>query len=128
MVLTFSRPGGEARRSELSIRPPIGFVYNPDAVLTLDPDQQVQHPLPLLFETYRRTGSASATVKARHDQGLLFTRRLGATGRRTTLIISNRSKFPIGTVGLPLAEVLLRVGAAVLGRAHSVRQRSEDNF
>src|SRR5678815_857716 len=64
----------KARRGELSIRPPIGLAYNSEGVLTLDPDQQVQHSLRLLFETFRRTGSAAATVKAFHKQALLFPR------------------------------------------------------
>jgi len=76
----------KARRGELSIRPPIGFVYNPDAVLTLDPDQQVQHSLRLLFETYRRTGSASATVKTFHDQALLFPRRVSGGPQKGDLV------------------------------------------
>jgi DNA invertase Pin-like site-specific DNA recombinase len=62
----------KARRGELSIRPPIGLAYNSEGVLALDPDQQVQHSLRLLFETFRRTGSAAATVKAFHHQALLF--------------------------------------------------------
>ena len=53
----------KARRGELVVKPPIGFVYNSEGVLVLDPDQQVQQALRLLFDTFRRTGSASATVK-----------------------------------------------------------------
>ena len=54
----------KARRGELLIKPPIGLVYNSESVLVLDPDKQVQQSLRLLFETFRRTGSAMATVKA----------------------------------------------------------------
>src|SRR3989454_1119425 len=53
----------KAKRGELFIRPPLGLVYNSEAKLILDPDQQVQQALQLLFETFRRTGSAMATVK-----------------------------------------------------------------
>jgi len=65
----------KARRGELMIRPPVGLVYNAVGELVLDPDQQVQQSLRLLFETFRRTGSAVATVKAFRRQGLLFPRR-----------------------------------------------------
>src|SRR6266496_1287530 len=66
----------KARRGELEIRPPVGLVYNSERVLILDPDKQVQQSLRLLFETFRQSGSALATVKAFRRQGLLFPRRL----------------------------------------------------
>jgi DNA invertase Pin-like site-specific DNA recombinase len=66
----------KARRGELWIMPPVGLVYNDQGEVILDPDKQVQQSLRLLFETYRRTGSATATVKAFRQQGLLFPRRL----------------------------------------------------
>ena len=68
----------KARRGELVIKPPIGFVYNSEGVLVLDPDKQVQQALRLLFDTFRRTGSASATVKLFRQQGLLFPRRVAS--------------------------------------------------
>jgi DNA invertase Pin-like site-specific DNA recombinase len=68
----------KARRGELMIPPPVGLVYNSEGELALDPDQQVQQSLRLVFETFRRTGSAMATVKAFRQQTLLFPRRLRA--------------------------------------------------
>jgi DNA invertase Pin-like site-specific DNA recombinase len=62
----------KARRGELGMRPPVGLVYNPQGVLVLDPDQQVQHCLRWLFETFRRTGSATATARTARQQGLAF--------------------------------------------------------
>ena len=53
----------KARRGELFIRPAMGFVYNAEGKLVIDPDQQVQQSVRVLFETFRRTGSAMATVK-----------------------------------------------------------------
>src|SRR5437763_4387698 len=64
----------KARRGELFMRPPIGFVYNADEKLVMDPDQQVQEAVRLLFETFRRTSSAMATVKYFARQGLQFPR------------------------------------------------------
>src|SRR3954464_6365892 len=72
----------KARRGELVIKPPIGFVYNSEGVLVLDPDKQVQQALRLLFDTFRRTGSASATVKLFRQQGLLFPRRVASGPQR----------------------------------------------
>src|SRR5687767_8967099 len=48
----------KAKRGELFIRPPLGLTYNPEGQCILDPDQQVQDSLRLLFATFRRTGSA----------------------------------------------------------------------
>jgi hypothetical protein len=66
----------KARRGKLWIMPPVGLVYNDHNEVILDPDKQVQQSLHLLFETYHRTGSATATVKSFRQQGLLFPRRL----------------------------------------------------
>src|SRR6476620_5417633 len=66
----------KARRGELLIKPPIGLLYNSEGVLVLDPDKQVQQALRLLFDAFRRGGSAMATVKAFRNQGLLFPRRV----------------------------------------------------
>jgi len=55
----------KARRGELEMRPPLGLVYNSQGALVLDPDQQVQHCMRWLFETFRRTGSAMATARPR---------------------------------------------------------------
>jgi DNA invertase Pin-like site-specific DNA recombinase len=54
----------KARRSELWIRPPIGYVFDPRTCgLVLDPDEQIQDAVRLLFETFRRTGSALRVVR-----------------------------------------------------------------
>lgn len=66
----------KARRGELQTPLPMGFQYGPTGQVVLDPDQQVQASLRLFFETFRRTGSAMATVKAFRAQGLLFPRRV----------------------------------------------------
>lgn len=65
----------KARRGELQCRIPIGFVYDAAGRVVLDPDQQVQATIRALFETFRRTGSATATVKSFREQGLSFPRR-----------------------------------------------------
>ena len=66
----------KARRGELFVRPPMGFVYNTDGKMVVDPDRQVQQSVRLLFETFRRTGSAMATVRLFAEQGLQFPRRV----------------------------------------------------
>jgi DNA invertase Pin-like site-specific DNA recombinase len=67
----------KARRGELQSRLPVGFVYDAAGRAALDPDKQVQQTVRVFFETFRRTGSAIATVKAFREQGLAFPRRVG---------------------------------------------------
>ena len=52
----------KARRGELKQILPVGLAYDPLDRVVLDPDQQVQHAVRLVFQTYRRTGSACRTV------------------------------------------------------------------
>jgi DNA invertase Pin-like site-specific DNA recombinase len=65
----------QARRGALKMPLPVGLVYDPADSVVLDPDRQVRQSIVLLFETFARTGSASATVKYFHEQGLRFPRR-----------------------------------------------------
>ena len=110
----------KARRGELSIRPPIGLAYNSEGVLTLDPDQQVQHSLRLLFETFRRTGSASATVKAFHNQALLFPRRIFGGPQKGDLVWGSLGHCQV----LRILHNPRYAGAFVFGR-HHVRKRAD---
>jgi DNA invertase Pin-like site-specific DNA recombinase len=66
----------KARRGELESPLPVGFIYNPAHQPVLDPDKQVQESLRFFFDTFNRMGSAMATMKAFHQRGLLFPRRL----------------------------------------------------
>ena len=72
----------KARRGELEVRLPIGFVYDAQGGVRLDPDARVQESVRLLFRTFRRTGSATATVKAFRDEGLQFPRRIYRGSRK----------------------------------------------
>jgi hypothetical protein len=54
----------------------------------MDPDGQVQASLRFFFETFRRTGSATATVKAFRSQGVLFPRRLKKGPHKGDLLLA----------------------------------------
>ena len=62
----------KAKRGELKVSLPVGLVYDPLGNVVLDPDEQVQHSLRLIFDTFARTGSASATVRHFNNEKLLF--------------------------------------------------------
>src|SRR5215831_6790156 len=66
----------KARRGELQCPLPVGFLYNSEGRPILDPDKQVQEGLRFFFDTFRRTGSAFAVVKAFRQKQLLFPQRL----------------------------------------------------
>jgi len=65
----------KARRGELQVPLPVGFLYDPQGQVILDPDQQVQQSIRFLFQSFRRLGSAGAVVKAFRDAKLLFPHR-----------------------------------------------------
>jgi DNA invertase Pin-like site-specific DNA recombinase len=64
----------KARRGELEIRLPIGFVYDPAKRVQFDPDTRIRAAVEMLFNTFARVGSASATVKVFAREGLHFPR------------------------------------------------------
>jgi DNA invertase Pin-like site-specific DNA recombinase len=104
----------KARRGELIIKPPIGFVYNSEGVLVLDPDKQVQQALRLLFDTFRRTGSASGTVKLFRQQGLLFPRRVASGPQKRERVWSTLGHCQV----LRILHNPRYTGAFVFGRHH----------
>jgi len=65
----------KARRGDLEVPLPIGLQYDANNRVVLDPDKQVQQTLRTFFETFRRSGSATGTVRAFRKQGLKFPRR-----------------------------------------------------
>jgi DNA invertase Pin-like site-specific DNA recombinase len=68
----------KARRGELKVPPPTGFVLSPTGQLCLDPDEQVQGAFRLFFDQFRRGGTASAVVRYFATQHLDFpTRQVG---------------------------------------------------
>jgi DNA invertase Pin-like site-specific DNA recombinase len=75
----------KARRGELHCRLPIGFVYDGDGRVVLDPDTQVQESVRLLFHTFCQTGAAHATIKYFRSQRLLFPTRVNSGPRRGEL-------------------------------------------
>jgi DNA invertase Pin-like site-specific DNA recombinase len=66
----------KAQKGQLRFRPPTGLVYDGLGQLVLDPDEQVQQAVQLLFDLFDELGSALAVVKHFNDQQLLFLTRL----------------------------------------------------
>jgi DNA invertase Pin-like site-specific DNA recombinase len=64
----------KAKRGELRLPLPVGLVYDDDQRAVLDPDRQVQQAVRYFFETFKRTGAATATVRQFRREGVLFPR------------------------------------------------------
>ncbi|NQV34956.1 MAG: recombinase family protein [Phycisphaeraceae bacterium] len=75
----------KAKRGELKMCLPTGFVYDNDNNIVLDPDKQVQGTIHHFFETFRRTGSSMAVLKCFQKEGVLFPRRLRDKARKGEL-------------------------------------------
>ncbi len=66
----------KAQRGALRLPLPMGLAYAEDETVILDPDAQIQQAIGMLFATFKRTGSATATVKYFRTKALLFPRRV----------------------------------------------------
>jgi hypothetical protein len=76
----------KARRGELKLPLPVGLVYDALDRVAVDPDQQVQQAVHLLFRTFRRTGSAWQTVRTFREQALPFPRHVQTGPRKGELV------------------------------------------
>jgi len=72
----------KASRGALKLPLPIGFRYREDDQIILDPDQQIQQAVRLVFQTFRQTGAASATVRVFRERGLSFPQRVHGGSHR----------------------------------------------
>jgi DNA invertase Pin-like site-specific DNA recombinase len=62
----------KAKRGALRIPLPVGLIYDCNGETVLDPNQQVQDSVKLVFELFNQTGSAHATCKEYEKRGLKF--------------------------------------------------------
>ena len=62
----------KARRAELRLPLPAGYVHDEGEKMVLDPDERVRDSVRHLFATFDRTGSAYAVVREFRSKGILF--------------------------------------------------------
>jgi hypothetical protein len=75
-----------AEQGELRMRPPVGLVFDAARRLALDPDEEVQQAVRLLFTVFEQTGSALAVVKHFARHWLLFPDRQWGRARDGELV------------------------------------------
>lgn len=68
----------KARRGELRISVPIGYIWHRDIGLGLDPDIRLQQVIRLVFDRFRQHGSARQTHLSLVAEGVVFPRPSGA--------------------------------------------------
>ena len=105
----------QARRGVLKTPLPVGLIYDPAGHVVLDPDSQVRQSMTHLFETFMRTGSASATVKHFRKQQLCFPRRPRAGPRQGELLWEPLRHWRV----LRVLHNPRYAGAFVFGRTHT---------
>ena len=76
----------KARSGQLRFRPPTGLVYDPAGQILFDPDEQVQHALRLLFDTFEQVGAALGVVQYFAQNRLRFPTRLHGGSRDGQLL------------------------------------------
>lgn len=70
----------KARRGELRLKLPIGYVHDPAERIVFDPDAEIRGRIERLFETFARVGTASSTAREFQRSGLDFPVRVQRPG------------------------------------------------
>ena len=76
----------KARRGELALRLPVGYCRSPDGTVILDPDEQVQHTLRILFKQFEVLKNARAVQRYFNEHQLTFPRRIQNGPERGSLV------------------------------------------
>jgi DNA invertase Pin-like site-specific DNA recombinase len=103
----------KAQQGQLRVRLPGGYIYESSTRAILDPDEQVQHAVRLVFSLFEPLGSALAVVKAVGEQQLLFPTRQDGGARHGEL-----TWHPLGSGRvLQILHNPVYAGAYVYGRS-----------
>ncbi len=108
----------KAEQGELRFRLPIGLVYDPTGKVVLDPDEEVQAAVRLVFALFEQYGSALAVVKHFTAHHLRFPDRLWKRTQKGELVWE---PLRCGRV-LSLLHNPFYAGAYVYGRTKTRRQ------
>jgi DNA invertase Pin-like site-specific DNA recombinase len=85
----------KARRGELAVPLPIGFVHRASGEVVLDPDEQVQTVVRLVFDTFERLGTIGAVLAFLVDSGVQLGVRPHEGGERGELVWRRPSRVTL---------------------------------
>jgi DNA invertase Pin-like site-specific DNA recombinase len=112
----------KAKKGELRCPLPVGFVYDEEGRMVLDPDAEVRHAVTMLFDKFRETGSAYGVVRAFVREAMQFPKRAHGGVWNGKLIWGRLTE---GRVALALKNPAY-AGAYVHGRYQSVKEIAPD--
>jgi len=133
--------GGKRKKAEqgqLRFRPPVGLVFDPTGQLVLDPDEEVQHAVRLVFALFEQEGSALAVVKHFTAARLRFPNRLWGKQRhgevvweplrhtRVLAILHNPAYAGTSVYGRTTTQTRLRPGDTPRIKGRTRRVAAED--
>lgn len=75
----------KARRGELRIGVPVGYLWSQGGGLTMNPDRRIQDAIRMIFRLFERLGSALQVLLHMRREGLLFPR--PADGKATSQLV-----------------------------------------
>ena len=75
----------KAKKGELCSQQPVGYVYDEERRIVLDPDEEVRGAVRLLLGLFRQTGTAYGVVKEFNRRGLRFPKRANGSVWNGTL-------------------------------------------
>ncbi len=65
----------KAKKGELRFPLPVGYCYDDQGQIVIDPDQEIQGAVRMIFDLFHKTGSTYGVVQEFSRQGLLFPKR-----------------------------------------------------
>ncbi|AKF85850.1 hypothetical protein MFUL124B02_17680 [Myxococcus fulvus 124B02] len=110
----------KARRGELRLPVPVGYVWKQETGLEMDPDRRVQEAVRAVFRLFQRLGSARQVLLAMHRDEMSFPR--PADGKRDT---SWRWGTPAYRNIISVLENPFYAGAYAYGKSHHRTQLVE---
>jgi DNA invertase Pin-like site-specific DNA recombinase len=113
----------KARRGELTFALPTGYVWGPDGQIQLDPDEQVQQVVRLIFQQFEALGTLGGVLRylARHDIRLGVRVREGPSAGRGHLVWRRPNRMTLQNI----LKHPLYAGAYVYGRRQDDPRRKQ---
>lgn len=88
----------KARRGDLYMLPPVGYVKLPTGTFALDPDEQAQSVIPLVFDVFDQVGTARGVIRYLVEHGIKMPIRPHAGPNRGNLEWHRPTRDAVATI------------------------------